>query len=109
MHTKHVEVGREPVTVVLDTPHGGRVELVNRNGRSDVYFTVDGSTPTVLGDDSLVLLSDRHARTSVPAAGEQTTVRLVIEHDPVPALVTVSAHPTQPTAPTQPDGAVPGP
>jgi hypothetical protein len=35
--------------------NAGRVEVLNRDGAAEVYFTVNGTAPTVGGDDTHVL------------------------------------------------------
>jgi hypothetical protein len=47
------------VASTVDTVTLGRdfneVEILNRDGTAAIYFTVDGSTPTVGGDNALVI------------------------------------------------------
>lgn len=45
----------ESVTLTDLATKRGEVEVVNRDGVASIFFTVDGTTPTVLGDDCYVL------------------------------------------------------
>lgn len=44
----------EVTTVVLDQAYAA-VEVLNRSGNAEIYFTVDGPDPTIEGDDCYVL------------------------------------------------------
>ncbi len=52
---RHVTLVASTVSTVNVTSNAGRVEVVNVDGAAAVYFTVDGSTPTVGGNDCHVL------------------------------------------------------
>lgn len=55
MYTRHVTLTATVVaTVEMDAPYE-TTEIVNRDGTAEVYFTRDGSTPTVGGDNTEVL------------------------------------------------------
>lgn len=55
----------------------GRVEVLNRDGSDEIYFTVDGATPTVGGDGTHVLPAQIGA-VVVPSSGRgATVVRLI--------------------------------
>lgn len=52
---KHVTlVANAAQTVTLDSDFS-MVEVMNVDGVARIYYTVDGSTPTVAGDDTYVL------------------------------------------------------
>lgn len=54
-----------------------QVEVLSRNGAGELYFTVDGATPTVAGDSTHVLPAAISSMT-VPAGGSgNTVVRLI--------------------------------
>lgn len=53
--TKHVTLVAATVTTVALSVNAARIEVVNVDGAEVVYFTVDGSTPTVAGDNTHVL------------------------------------------------------
>jgi hypothetical protein len=53
----------------------GAVEVLSR-GANEIFFTVDGSTPTVGGDDTHVATARIPARVSVPRT-EAITVKLI--------------------------------
>jgi hypothetical protein len=48
--TVHGTLAANTVTSVTLTGANGSVEVINRNGAAEIYFTVDGSTPTVAGN-----------------------------------------------------------
>lgn len=49
-------VAATPATVVLELGRDeGQIEVINVDGLASIYFTVNGSTPTVEGDDTYVL------------------------------------------------------
>jgi hypothetical protein len=50
-----------------------RVEVLNRDGADEVYFTVDGADPTVAGDGTHVLPAQIGA-VVVPSPGRRSTV-----------------------------------
>ena len=53
---KHVTLTAATVeTVNVDNQYFSNVEVVNVNGAAAVYFTTDGTTPTIGGDGSHVL------------------------------------------------------
>ena len=51
----HLTLVAATVATVEFTQNFGRIEVLNRDGAAEVYFTVDGSTPTVGGDNCQVL------------------------------------------------------
>lgn len=53
--TKHITLVAATVATVNLAVNASRVEVVNRSGSAEVYFTVNGATPTVGGDDTHVL------------------------------------------------------
>lgn len=53
--SRHITLVANTVsTVTLDSDYDW-VEVINRDGAGEVYFTLDGSTPTVAGNGTLVL------------------------------------------------------
>jgi hypothetical protein len=52
------------------------VEVLNRDSTSTIYFTVDGTTPTVAGDGTLVVLPGAALSQAVSGAGN-TVVKLI--------------------------------
>ena len=54
-NVRHVTLVAATVATVNLVNNAGRVEVTNRDGAAAVYFTVDGSTPTVEGDDTHVV------------------------------------------------------
>lgn len=65
-------------TVTLDKDYDA-VEVVNRDGAGAIYFTVDGSAPTIAGDGTYVIPAVIGARkvASVELAAAATVVKLI--------------------------------
>ena len=62
------------------------VEVVNRSGSAEIYFTVDGSTPTVGGDDCYVVPAS--VSSYVVAVGEaEVTVTLISSGTPTYSVI----------------------
>ncbi len=83
---KHAQLSAGVVdTVTLDADYS-RVEVVNRNGAAEIYFTVsvDGANPTVGGDNTHVLVAAINGMTvnANAATGNPTTVRLISSGTP---------------------------
>lgn len=55
--TKHITLVANTVATVNLTTNAGTIEVVNRDGVAEVYFTTDGSTPTIAGDDTYMLVA----------------------------------------------------
>lgn len=62
------------VTTVTLTRDFQRVEVVNVTGTAAIYFTVDGSDPTVGGDDTYVLPAAICSFEAPSASSGSTTV-----------------------------------
>lgn len=76
--TKHVTLVAATVTTVTLTVNAGRIEVVNVDGASAVYFTVDGTTPTVAGDNTHVLPAAICAlEVQDETAGVNSTIKLI--------------------------------
>lgn len=71
-------------TITLVTPYAGTVEVTNVSGVAAVYFTVDGTTPTVAGPDTEVLPAVAGASMIVPGRhdGTQIVVKLISSGTP---------------------------
>ena len=52
---KHGTLTATTVASVTITPSADEIEVVNVDGAAAIYFTADGSTPTVEGDDCEVV------------------------------------------------------
>ncbi len=52
---RHVTLVADTVTPVQLHINAGRIEVLNRTGTAEVYFTTDNSAPTVGGDNCHVL------------------------------------------------------
>ncbi len=52
---RHVTLVAATVSTVNLGVNAGRIEVLSRDGAAEVYFTTDGSTPTVGGSDCYVL------------------------------------------------------
>lgn len=55
-------------TVTLTTP-GRRVEILNRSATEILSVTIDGSTPTALGDETYVVPASQVLTLPVPLSG----------------------------------------
>lgn len=53
------------------------VEVVNRTGTADIYFTIDGSTPTVGGDNTYVVPAALGAAQRIGSAPGTDVVKLI--------------------------------
>jgi hypothetical protein len=76
-------------TVTLDLVDSGRivsrqkrVEVINRDGAAEIYFTVDGTTPTVAGDDCFVLPAAMGSLEVGAPKGTPTVVKLISSGTP---------------------------
>lgn len=58
------------------------VEVVNVDGAAAIYFTVDGSTPTVAGDDCEVLPATVSGMTVRAPGGATTSVKMISSGTP---------------------------
>lgn len=74
---KHATLAASTVdTVTLTSPYPS-VEVLNRDGAAAIYFTVDGSTPTVEGDNTFVLLDSKSALEVNTNSGTTSVVKLI--------------------------------
>lgn len=67
-------------TVAITYPNADWVAVIIREGATGpIYFTVDGSEPTVGGNDTLIVQSvGEHARlVQIPTTAETVTVKMV--------------------------------
>lgn len=53
------------------------VQVLNRDGADEIYFTVDGSTPVVGAEDNFVLPAAISARTEAVAEDDTVVVKLI--------------------------------
>lgn len=68
-------------TVTLDRDFA-KVEVLNRDGAAEIFFTVDGAAPTVEGDDCQVLPAAIGALELLARETGQTIVRLISSGTP---------------------------
>lgn len=84
--SRHVTLTADTVaTVTLDRQYGA-VEVVNVDGAAAVYFTVDGSSPTVAGDGTIVLPAAVSGVEIPPGSDSPTVVKLISEGTPQVAV-----------------------
>ncbi len=76
--TKHLTLSAGvPATVTLET-NGARIEVANRTGTDEIWFTTDNSTPTVEGDDVHVVLAALGAvEVDDETSGQNSVVKLL--------------------------------
>lgn len=90
-HTKHLTlVATTVATVALDDTAQDKVYVTNRHATVEAFATVDGSTPTVGGDDTFIIPAARTTVLLTPAGA--TSVKLISSGTP---SITVSAHAPQ--------------
>lgn len=74
-------VGSAVTTVTLDAD-AQEVEVLNRDGVAEIYFTVDGADPTVGGDDCHVLPAAIGALQVHAPGGGVTDIKLISSGTP---------------------------
>lgn len=74
--SQHVTLVAATVARVDLPTNPGRIEVLNRDGAAEVYFTVNGKTPTVGGNDTYVLPA---AISSVEVSRPRTTSAAVVK------------------------------
>lgn len=78
MQSSHFTLGAASVKTVTLAADASQVEVVNVDGGGRIYFTVDGSTPTVGGDNTYVLpAAIGSLKVPAPATSGATVVRLI--------------------------------
>lgn len=77
--SKHATLGADTVDTVVLSADFARVEVINRDGAEEIYFTVDGPAPTVEGDNTHVLPAAVGGLlvNASAASGSPTIVRLI--------------------------------
>jgi len=79
---KHGTLVAATVATVTLTVDCRDVEVLNRTGDAEIFFTVDGSTPTVAGDNTHVLPAQIGSLiVAVPETGN-TVVKLISSGTP---------------------------
>ncbi len=82
-NVRHQTLVAATVATVNLTTNGSRIEVVNRSGTAEVYFTTDGSTPTVGGNDCHVLPAAIGAvEVADDTAGANSVVKLISSGTP---------------------------
>lgn len=74
-------VSNQVTTVTLDANYRN-VEVLNRSGTAEIYFTVDGAVPTVGGADCQVLPAVVSVREVDSRASGTTVIRLISSGTP---------------------------
>ncbi len=75
---KHAQLAAATVDTVTLSADYAEVEVVNRTGDAEIFFTVDGATPAVAGNDTHVLPAAIGGVTVNPNAdGGNTVVKLI--------------------------------
>ncbi len=76
--TKHVTlVGGIVSTVTLET-NAGRIEVCNRDGTADVWFTTDGTTPVAEADDVHIMpIGNATIEVADETSGQNSTIKLL--------------------------------
>lgn len=74
---KHATLTAGTVDTVTLTGGWGRVEVLNRTGTADIYFTTDGSTPSGGCDNCQIVPSGSSLNVPTSDAGGTEVVNLV--------------------------------
>ena len=87
----HKQLAANTVDTVTLDPLASAVEVINRDGTAEIYFTVDGANPTVGGDDTQVLLAGIGSlEIGSPAIGS-TVVKLISAGTPKYSVRTITS------------------
>ncbi len=82
-NVRHQTLVAATVATVNLTTNGSRIEVVNRSGTAEIYFTTDGSTPAVGGNDTHVLPAAIGAvEVADDTAGANSVVKLISSGTP---------------------------
>lgn len=73
IHAQHATLVATVVDTITFSGSGGDVRVRNRSTTADIYFTLDGETPTVLGDDNYYAGPGE----SVIVATQQKVIKLI--------------------------------
>lgn len=71
---KHLTLAASTVDSITFSVNPKTVEVLNRDGAAAIFFTVDGSTPTVGGDDCFAVPAAAGAALAVDAPSTTGTV-----------------------------------
>lgn len=74
---QHVTLVANTVSTITLAVIANKVEIVNVDGASAVYVTVDGTTPTVGGDGAWVLPAAIGSLELMPRTSSRTVVKLI--------------------------------
>ncbi len=76
--TKHVTLSAVVVATVTLETNAGRIEVLNRDGTAEVWFTTDNSTPVAEADDVHIVPQAMTAvEVSDETSGQNTVVKLL--------------------------------
>jgi hypothetical protein len=77
--SKHAQLAANTVDTVTLVSDYSQVEVINRDGAAEIYFTVDGAAPTVGGDNTHMIPAAISGMTANAYAesGSPTVVRLI--------------------------------
>ncbi len=78
--------GATVVTKTL-TKDASRVDVINVSGTAPIYFTVNGGTPTVAGNDTFVVVAIAGATRRCDLGAEAPVVKLVSSGTPTFAII----------------------
>lgn len=80
--SEHLTLVAATVAEVTLPTNAGRVEVLNRTGTAEVYFTVNGAVPTVGGDDTHVLPAAISSVEVPRTRGSNVVVKLISSGTP---------------------------
>lgn len=70
-------VANTVTSVTVTDVNPGGVEIVNRSQTGQIWVTLDGTEPTVAGDDCFIVLGARYFENPTVPAREQVVVKLI--------------------------------
>jgi hypothetical protein len=81
-YSKHLTLTANTVATVDFTINAVRVEVTSRDGIAEVYFTTDGTAPTVGGDNTHMLTATISALEVADERGGNSQVKLISSGTP---------------------------
>lgn len=77
-YAQHLTLVAATVATVNFSANASRIEVMSRDGAAEVFFTTDGSTPTVNGANTICLAAAVGAvEVADETSGQNTVVKLI--------------------------------
>lgn len=85
---KHATLSASTVDTVTFSDNVQAIEVVNRSGSAEIFFRLDGTSPTVAGDECYVLPAAAGAALRLGSQGEGTDqVKLISSGTPTYSVI----------------------